>query len=496
MTRPVTARARCIVRVEGLHKRFGHLEVLKGVDMELHKGEVVVIFGRSGSGKSTLLRCVNFLEDPTEGTIEVAGFRLGGGHRTRRKREQIRRLRLHVGHGVPAVQPVPAHDRAAERHGGAASAPRTGRRRPPASRALELLDQVGLADKADEHPIRLSGGQQQRVAIARALAMQPEVMLFDEPTSALDPELTGEVLAVMKTLATDLHMPMMVVTHEMGFAREVADRMAFFHEGVILEEGPPAQIFGATQQAGDPHVPRRRALTACSGRCAGAGSASQQRPSVPGGSPSSCLGVRHDQEITARRSTAPRCATVCRASPSSRDRIRQAAPSGSRHGIAAASHAVADRCSQQLLPGDVQPLRGLLHGRAPRRLGPGVEPQLEGPVLLGPGVRREEDPPAARPAPSHRRHRRPGCASRSCAGGALERRRQQVVHRGEVVVDQPAGRAHLARRRRARWSPPCPCGASPRAWRRRSRRGARRRSSGPCDRDRRALLRICPTTPR
>ena len=116
-------------------------------------------------------------------------------------------------------------------------------------RALDLMERVGLGDKADEHPIRLSGGQQQRVAIARALAMQPEVMLFDGPTSALDPELTGEVVAVMKSLATELHMPMMVVTHEMGFAREVADRMAFFHEGVILEEGPPAQIFGNTQRA-------------------------------------------------------------------------------------------------------------------------------------------------------------------------------------------------------------------------------------------------------
>jgi polar amino acid transport system ATP-binding protein len=115
------------------------------------------------------------------------------------------------------------------------------------ARALALLDQVGLAEKANEHPIRLSGGQQQRVAIARALAMDPEVMLFDEPTSALDPELTGEVLAVMKSLATEMHMPMMVVTHEMGFAREVSDRMAFFHEGRILEEGPPAEIFGNTK---------------------------------------------------------------------------------------------------------------------------------------------------------------------------------------------------------------------------------------------------------
>jgi len=242
------ARREVVVRVTGLHKRFGHLEVLRGIDMDLHQGEVVVIFGRSGSGKSTLLRCVNFLEDPTEGTIEVAGFTLGGGHRTRRKREQIRRLRVHVGMVFQQFNLFP-HMTVLQN---IMAAPLCVKDRDEAAcrkQALELLDRVGLADKAAEHPIRLSGGQQQRVAIARALAMNPEVMLFDEPTSALDPELTGEVLAVMKSLATDLHMPMMVVTHEMGFAREVADRMAFFHEGVILEEGPPAQIFGATQQA-------------------------------------------------------------------------------------------------------------------------------------------------------------------------------------------------------------------------------------------------------
>jgi ABC-type polar amino acid transport system ATPase subunit len=233
-----------IVRIEGLHKRFGHLEVVKGVDLEVQRGEVVVIFGRSGSGKSTLLRCVNMIEDPTDGTVEVSGVRLTGGHRTKRKRRQIRDLRLKVGMVFQQfnlfpnmtvldnvmVGPVCAGDdkEAAIR-----------------SRALDLLDRVGLADKAGEHPIRLSGGQQQRVAIARALAMQPDVMLFDEPTSALDPELTGEVLSVMSALATDLHMTMMVVTHEMGFAREVADRMCFFHEGRILEEGPPSQLVGS-----------------------------------------------------------------------------------------------------------------------------------------------------------------------------------------------------------------------------------------------------------
>jgi ABC-type polar amino acid transport system ATPase subunit len=202
---------------------------------------VVVIFGRSGSGKSTVLRCVNFLEDPTEGTIEVAGMKLSGGYRTRRKRAQIRRLRLHTGMVFQQFNLFPQMT-VLENVTCAPLFVSGADKKAIRATAMELLEQVGLADKADQHPIRLSGGQQQRVAIARALAMKPEVMLFDEPTSALDPELTGEVLAVMKNLATELHMPMMVVTHEMGFAREVADRMLFFHEGVILEEGPPSEL--------------------------------------------------------------------------------------------------------------------------------------------------------------------------------------------------------------------------------------------------------------
>ncbi len=236
-----------VVVIDDLHKYFGTLEVLRGINMTVYPGEVVVIFGRSGSGKSTLLRCINFLEDPTHGTIEVAGVRLEGGHVTRHKREQIRQIREHAGMvfqqfnlfpHMTALQnimegPVTVQGRRAEEV------------RPS---AVELLAKVGLADKADEHPIRLSGGQQQRVAIARALAMEPDVMLFDEPTSALDPELIGEVLTVMKSLATDLHMTMMVVTHEMGFARDVANRMCFFHDGVILEEGTPDQLFNDTRE--------------------------------------------------------------------------------------------------------------------------------------------------------------------------------------------------------------------------------------------------------
>jgi ABC-type polar amino acid transport system ATPase subunit len=235
-----------VVRIEDLHKSFGHLEILKGINMDVREGEVVVIFGRSGSGKSTLLRCINFLEDPTSGTIEVGGIRLSGGHRNRAKREQIRQLRMRTGMVFQQFNLFPQMTALQN----VIEGPVTVKRIPEqGARAvgLELLARVGLADKAEEHPIRLSGGQQQRVAIARALAMEPEVMLFDEPTSALDPELIGEVLATMKSLATELHITMVVVTHEMGFAREVAHRMAFFHEGVILEEGTPDDLFNHTR---------------------------------------------------------------------------------------------------------------------------------------------------------------------------------------------------------------------------------------------------------
>jgi ABC-type polar amino acid transport system ATPase subunit len=237
---------RSVVKVENLHKYFGPLEVLRGIDMEVEQGEVVVIFGRSGSGKSTLLRCINFLEDPTDGTIEVAGIRLGGGHRTRNKREQIRRLRMHAGMVFQQFNLFP-HMTAIQN---VMEGPVTVKGiKPEAAKpmAMNFLTMVGLGDKAEEYPIRLSGGQQQRVAIARALAMEPDVMLFDEPTSALDPELIGEVLNVMRSLATEMHMTMIVVTHEMGFAREVANRMLFFHDGVILEQGTPDDIFQNTK---------------------------------------------------------------------------------------------------------------------------------------------------------------------------------------------------------------------------------------------------------
>ncbi|MGZ8566241.1 MAG: amino acid ABC transporter ATP-binding protein [Actinomycetota bacterium] len=230
-----------VLRVEDLHKTFGHLEVLKGIDMQVRRGEVVVVFGRSGSGKSTLLRCINFLEEPTHGTIEIAGIRVEGGHRTRQKREQIRQVRIRAGMVFQDFQLFPHMSTIHNVMEGPVTV--KGKSEEEArGLATYFLERVGMADKAEEFPIRLSGGQKQRVAIARALAMEPEVMLFDEPTSALDPELIGEVLEVMKSLATELHTTMMVVTHEMGFAREVANRVAFFHEGTILEEGSPEDV--------------------------------------------------------------------------------------------------------------------------------------------------------------------------------------------------------------------------------------------------------------
>ncbi len=236
------------IRVQGLRKSFHGHEVLRGIDFDVEHGEVVVIFGRSGSGKSTLLRCLNFLEEPTYGSIEVAGVRIeGGGHRTRAKREQIRQLRIKTGMVFQDFNLFPhrsALDNVIE--GPLTVLGRT--RRDAQLTGVELLALVGLADKADAFPIQLSGGQQQRVAIARALAMNPRVMLFDEPTSALDPELIGEVLGVMRRLALELGMTMLVVTHEMGFAREVASRMMFVHDGQIIEEGAPAHVLSDPQR--------------------------------------------------------------------------------------------------------------------------------------------------------------------------------------------------------------------------------------------------------
>ncbi|MGH2735170.1 MAG: amino acid ABC transporter ATP-binding protein [Actinomycetota bacterium] len=234
-----------IVRLSGLDKHFGRLHVLKEVSLSIRGGEVVVLFGRSGSGKSTLLRCINFLEEPTGGTIEVDGIRLDVGPNLRARREQIRQIRMRTGMVFQEFNLFP-HLTALEN---VIEGPVTVQQRSRAEcipLAEELLAKVGLAEKRDEHPIRLSGGQKQRVAIARALAMQPKIMLFDEPTSALDPELIGGVLEVIKDLAHE-GMTMMVVTHEMGFARDVADRMIFMHEGRLVEEGTPAQLFAGAR---------------------------------------------------------------------------------------------------------------------------------------------------------------------------------------------------------------------------------------------------------
>jgi ABC-type polar amino acid transport system ATPase subunit len=232
-----------IVRVSRLDKLFGHLHVLKNISLAVEPQEVVCIIGRSGSGKSTLLRCINFLEQPTHGTIEVDGLVVDvRRHRlTNEQKQTIHQIRLCTGMVFQEFNLFPhlsVIDNLIE-------APLTVKGTPrdqATSLAEKYLDKVGLMSKRDEFPARLSGGQKQRVAIARALTMEPKVMLFDEPTSALDPELIGEVLDVMKELAHE-GTTMVVVTHEMGFASEVSNRAIFMDQGQIIEEGPPHKIF-------------------------------------------------------------------------------------------------------------------------------------------------------------------------------------------------------------------------------------------------------------
>lgn len=223
-----------MIKIRDLHKIYGDLEVLKGIDLDVEKSEVVVVIGPSGSGKSTLLRCVNYLEVPTKGLVSIDGEDIT-------RDVNINTIRAEVGMVFQHFNLFPHMDvlqnltlaQIKVRHKSEDEAKKV---------AMELLERVGLANKADAFPAQLSGGQQQRVAIARALAMHPKIMLFDEPTSALDPEMVKEVLDVMKSLA-ESGMTMMVVTHEMGFAREVANRVIFVDGGKILESGSPADVF-------------------------------------------------------------------------------------------------------------------------------------------------------------------------------------------------------------------------------------------------------------
>ncbi|MCD0448767.1 amino acid ABC transporter ATP-binding protein [Actinocorallia sp. API 0066] len=233
-----------MVLAENVHKSYGRTEVLRGIDLAVERGEVMCVIGPSGSGKSTFLRCVNHLEKINGGRLSVdgrlIGYREKNGKLYELKEREIAAQRRQIGMVFQRFNLFP-HMTALEN---VMEAPLKVRRQPRAKARVAarlLLERVGLADRASHYPSQLSGGQQQRVAIARALAMEPALMLFDEPTSALDPELVGEVLEVMKALARD-GMTMVVVTHELGFAREVADTLVFMDEGVILEQGPPTQL--------------------------------------------------------------------------------------------------------------------------------------------------------------------------------------------------------------------------------------------------------------
>ena len=235
----MTSSADAKVQIRGLHKSFGNNEVLKGIDCDIHAGEVVCVIGPSGSGKSTFLRCINCLEEPTAGTVMVDGNLMDeNAPNIDNLREDVGMVFQHF-NLFPHLTVIRNLTIAPTLRGkmDEAEATRVG---------MELLDRVGLADKANAKPNSLSGGQKQRVAIARALAMRPGLMLFDEPTSALDPEMVGEVLDVMRSLAKE-GMTMVVVTHEMGFARQVADRVLFIDQGVIAEEGTPEQVFDHPQ---------------------------------------------------------------------------------------------------------------------------------------------------------------------------------------------------------------------------------------------------------
>jgi polar amino acid transport system ATP-binding protein len=233
-----------MVKAEGVHKRFGRLEVLKGINLEVKRGEVMCLLGPSGSGKSTFLRCINHLEKINSGRLsidgELVGYREAGGKLHELREDVICRKRSEIGMVFQSFNLFP-HMTAAQNVMLAPVRVKGLSRAQARDKAVELLGRVGLSDKIDTYPVALSGGQQQRVAIARALAMEPKLMLFDEPTSALDPELVGDVLDAMRQLAHD-GMTMIVVTHEIGFAKEVADTVVFMDEGVVVESGKPDAV--------------------------------------------------------------------------------------------------------------------------------------------------------------------------------------------------------------------------------------------------------------
>jgi polar amino acid transport system ATP-binding protein len=235
-----------MVKAEAVHKRFGRLEVLKGIDLEVGRGEVMCLLGPSGSGKSTFLRCINHLEKINSGRLsvdgELVGYREQGGKLHELHEKDVARKRAEIGMVFQSFNLFP-HMTALDNVALAPVKVAGAGRREARERATELLGRVGLSDKLNTYPVALSGGQQQRVAIARALAMEPKLMLFDEPTSALDPELVGDVLDAMRQLAHE-GMTMIVVTHEIGFAREVADTVVFMDAGVVVESGQPADVLG------------------------------------------------------------------------------------------------------------------------------------------------------------------------------------------------------------------------------------------------------------
>lgn len=231
-----------MISIENIHKKFGDLEVLKGVSLEVKKGEVIAIIGPSGTGKSTLLRCVNYLERPEEGRITIGDLSVDAKTATKQEILKLRQRTSMVFQSYNLFK----HKTALENVMEPLVAAKGMKKSQAEPIARELIAKVGLLDKADQYPSKLSGGQQQRIGIARAMAVHPQLMLFDEPTSALDPEMVHEVLDVMKQLALD-GMTMVVVTHEMGFAREVGSRVLFMADGKLLEEGSPADIFGNPQ---------------------------------------------------------------------------------------------------------------------------------------------------------------------------------------------------------------------------------------------------------